>query len=80
MSDADASNIYVALVDDDQSLCRSFSRLLRAAGFYAVTYSSGEMFLADASRPWFNCLILDIQLSGITGLELHRQLTSFSTT
>jgi FixJ family two-component response regulator len=80
MSDADASNIYVALVDDDQSLCRSFSRLLRAAGFHAVTYSSGEMFLADASRPWFNCLILDIQLSGITGLELHRKLTSFSTT
>jgi FixJ family two-component response regulator len=76
MSDEDVSNIYVALVDDDQNLCRSFSRLLRAAGFHAVTYSSGEMFLADASRPRFDCLILDIQLTGISGLELHRQLTS----
>ena len=76
MSDEEASNIYIALVDDDQNLCRSFSRLLRAAGLHAVTYSSGEMFLADASRPRFNCLILDIQLTGISGLELHRQLTS----
>lgn len=76
MSGEAAPNIYVALVDDDQNLCRSFSRLLRAAGFHAITYSSGEMFLVDASRPRFDCLILDIQLTGISGLELHRQLTS----
>lgn len=76
MSEGAASNIYIAVVDDDASLCRSFSRLLRAAGFHAVAYASSEAFLADARRPRFDCLILDIQMTGISGVELHRQLTS----
>ncbi len=67
---------YVAVIDDDPALCRSFNRLLRAAGFQAVSYDSAEMFLADARRPQFACLVLDIQMGGISGLELHRQLTS----
>ena len=76
MPDGAASNIYIAVVDDDQSLCRSFGRLLRASGFHAVTYASSEAFLADARRPRFDCLVLDIQLTGMSGVELHRQLTS----
>ena len=43
------NNIYVAVVDDDESLCRSFSRLLRTAGFQTVTYASAEAFLEDAA-------------------------------
>lgn len=76
MSAGPAANNYVAVVEDDESLCRSFTRLLRAAGFQAVTYPSAEAFLADTKRPRFDCLVLDIQLPGISGLELHRQLTS----
>jgi FixJ family two-component response regulator len=67
---------YVALVDDDASLCRSFSRLLRAAGFQPITYSSAEAFLQDAKRPRFDCLLLDIQLGGMSGLELSLRLTA----
>ena len=67
-------NIYVAVVDDDESLCRSFSRLLRTAGFQPVTYASAEVFLEDTKRPQFDCLVLDIQLGGISGLELSRRL------
>jgi FixJ family two-component response regulator len=69
-------NSYVAVVDDDESLCRSLSRLLRAAGFQPVTYSSAEAFLEDAKRPWFDCLLLDVQLGGMTGLELSRRLAA----
>lgn len=68
--------IYVAVVDDDESLCRSFGRLLRAAGIQPITYSSAEAFLADTKHPKFDCLVLDIQLGGISGIELQRQLAA----
>jgi len=71
---------YIAVVDDDEGLCRSLSRLLRAAGFQAVGYRSAEDFLADDRRPQFDCLVLDISLPGISGLELHRQLLSLKST
>ena len=69
-----ACNHYVAVVDDDESVCRSFSRLLRIAGFQPVTYLSAEDFLEDSKRPRFDCLVLDIQLDGISGLELGHRL------
>ena len=68
--------IYVAVVDDDESLCRSFGRLLRTAGFQPVTYPSAEAFLEDAKRPRFDCLVLDIQLGGMSGVELRRRLAA----
>jgi FixJ family two-component response regulator len=67
---------YIAVVDDDESVCRSFSRLLRTAGFQPVTYPSAEAFLADTKRPRFDCLVLDIQLGGMTGLELCQRLAA----
>jgi FixJ family two-component response regulator len=69
-------NIYIAVVDDDDSLCRSFSRFLRAANFQPITYSSAESFLADAKHPKFDCLVLDIQLQGMSGLELAQRLSA----
>ena len=67
---------YVAVVDDDESVCRSLGRLLDAAGFQPVTYLSAESFLEDRKRPQFDCLLLDIQLGGISGLELSRRLAA----
>ena|ERR1700751_1110755 len=67
---------YVAIVDDDGSVCQSFARLLRAAGIQPVTYSSAESFLADTKHPQFSCLVLDIQLGGMSGLELAQQLAA----
>lgn len=69
-----SQNIYVAVVDDDESICRSFSRLLRAAHFQPVAYASAEAFLADTKHPKFDCLVLDIQLEGMSGLELRKRL------
>jgi FixJ family two-component response regulator len=70
------SNIYIAVVDDDESLCRSLGRLLRAAGIQPITYPSAEAFLADTKHPRFDCLVLDIQLGGMSGIELQRQLVA----
>jgi FixJ family two-component response regulator len=69
-------NIYIGVIDDDESLCRSMSRLLRAAQFQPITYPSAEAFLADTQRPKFDCLLLDIQLKGISGLDLSQRLSA----
>jgi FixJ family two-component response regulator len=73
------SNTYVAVIDDETSICASMSRLLRLADFQPVIYSSAEAFLADAKRPQFDCLLLDIRLEGMSGLDLFRQLAEQET-
>jgi FixJ family two-component response regulator len=68
--------IYVAVVDDDEGLCRSLARLLRAAGMQPMTYASAEAFLADSKQPKFDCLVLDIQLGGMSGIQLGQRLAA----
>ncbi len=68
------SNVYVAVVDDDASVCRASARLLRASGMHAVTYASAEEFLQDRKRPQFDCLVLDIQLAELSGIDLQQRL------
>lgn len=72
--------IYIGIVDDDESVCHSMSRLLRAARFQPVTYPSAEAFLADKKHPRFDCLVLDIQLKGMSGVELNRRLAAVKDT
>ena len=69
-------NIYIAVIDDDERLCLSMSRLLRADHLQPITYLSAEAFLADTKRPKFDCLMLDIQLKGMSGLDLRRRLSA----
>jgi FixJ family two-component response regulator len=73
-------NIYIAVIDDDESICRSMSRLLRAAHLQPILYPSAEAFLADTKRPKFDCLVLDIQLKGISGLDLSQRLSAVKDT
>jgi FixJ family two-component response regulator len=73
-------NIYIAVIDDDESLCRSMSRLLRAANLQPITYPSAEAFLADTKRPRFDCLLLDIQLKGMSGVDLSQRLAAVKDT
>jgi FixJ family two-component response regulator len=68
--------LYVAVVDDDEAFGRSLARLLRAAGMQSVTYTSAESFLADTKHPQFDCLVLDVQLGGMSGIELGRRLVA----
>ena len=69
-------DVHVAVVDDDESLCRSWSRLLRAAHLRPMTYPSAEAFLADTRHPRFECLVIDIHLGGMSGLELRSRLAA----
>jgi FixJ family two-component response regulator len=74
------ANIYVAVIDDDESFRRSLVRLLRAAHYQPLTYPSAEEFLADTKHPRFDCMLLDIALGGISGLELGRRLAAGGST
>ena len=71
-----SSNSYIAVIDDESSICTSLSRLLRLAGFQPISYSSAEAFIADDKHPQFDCLLLDIRLGGMSGLDLLRQLAA----
>ena len=65
---------YVAVIDDDASLSRSLARLLMLSGYQAITFESAEQFLADPLRGHFGCLLVDVQLGGMTGIEMHGKL------
>lgn len=66
----------VAIIDDDESLCRSLGRLLRLAGYRFSIYHSAEQFMADGARADFACLLVDIQLGGMSGLEMQEHLAA----
>lgn len=74
------SKIYIAIVEDDESLCRSLARLLQVSGYQPVTYLSAEAFLNDTKQPAFDCIIADIQLGGMSGIDLNRKLTATGST
>jgi len=64
----------VAIIDGDASTRVAMSRLLRGVGFEPRSFSSAESFLADPAHTTFACLVLDLQLPGMSGLELQQQL------
>ena len=66
----------IAVIDDDASVRKAFTRLLRAAGFQVTSYSSGEEFLAAARiEPLPDCAVLDMHMPGLSGLELQGRLS-----
>ena len=64
----------VSVVDDDESLRRSLGNLLRSVGFGVQTFASAEEFLRSAQRGNTRCLVLDLRLTGMSGLDLLRHL------
>jgi FixJ family two-component response regulator len=66
----------VAVVDDDWSIRNATHDLLRSAGFSAVTFKDAESFLASASRATAACLVVDMRMPGMTGLELYEALVT----
>lgn len=68
------NKIHIAVVDDDESFAKAICRLLRAAGFVPDLYASAETFLDSEPLPQPACLVLDIQLGSMSGLELQRRL------
>jgi|SRR5271169_4280029 len=65
----------VSVVDDDESVRESLPDLLRKFGFEPRAFSSAEEFLSSDSVAETKCLILDVAMPGMTGLDLQQELT-----
>jgi FixJ family two-component response regulator len=68
----------IAIVDDDEPLREGLDSVLKAAGFDVATFPSAEAFLDSPRRQSIVCLIADIRLSGMSGIELQRRLLAAS--
>jgi FixJ family two-component response regulator len=64
----------IFIVDDDPGVRKSLSRLLREGGWACETYESAEAFLSNRDPRATGCLLLDVTLPGLDGLELQRRL------
>jgi FixJ family two-component response regulator len=69
-----AGKPLVAIVDDDKSIRNGTRDLLKAAGFSTALFDDAESFLASASRATAACLVADMRMPGMTGLELYQAL------
>jgi FixJ family two-component response regulator len=66
----------IAVVDDDPSMLRAIVRLLQARGFRTQAFASAKAFLTGDSATTADCLVLDIDLGEMSGIDLRRQLTA----
>jgi FixJ family two-component response regulator len=64
----------IAVVDDDASMLKGIERLLGAHGFSTKVFTSAEAFLDFKAMADIDCLLLDINLGGMSGIELRRHL------
>jgi FixJ family two-component response regulator len=67
-----------AVVDDDISVRESLESLIRSAGLEVKVFASAEEFLSAAQSRKADCLILDVRLPGMSGIDLHRRLMADS--
>ena len=71
-----AERPLVVIVDDDKSIRNATRDLLKAAGFSTATFEDAESFLGSASRASAACLVADMRMPGMTGLELYQELVA----
>jgi len=73
-SPVNTSNPTVFVIDDDASIRKSLSRLLRSVGHTTETFASAEEFLGREHFDGIGCLILDVQMPGLSGMDLQAEL------
>ena len=66
----------VAVVDDDRAMLRAMRQLLQVLDYDTELYVSGETFISSAADSRAICLLVDIQLGGMSGIELRRRLAA----
>lgn len=65
----------VHIVDDDEAIRHSVGFMLRKAGLEVLTYNSGTLFLKEAHRNFKGCVLLDVRMPGLDGLEVQQRLS-----
>ena len=66
----------ISIVDDDESMREAVKALITSMGLSAEDFSSAEAFLNSGRSQGFDCLILDVRMPGLSGLELQRRLAA----
>src|SRR5262245_1858113 len=74
------SEVTVYLVDDDPSFLVAMSRLLKASGFHVSAHDSSVQFLRNLPRDARGCIVADLEMPGLNGLELHAELVDAGVT
>lgn len=78
LNDTLTDTAIIAIVDDDEALREALKSVVRAGGFLTNTFASAEEFLGSSQRRDTTCLILDVRLPGMNGIELQRWLLDAS--
>lgn len=68
------SNPFIAIIDDDEELCFSLVELMRSIGHRAEPFASAEKFLSSPNLPSFDCVVADVHMPGMSGIDLVRSL------
>lgn len=76
VSNAQATVRQISIVDDDESVREATKTLLRSVGYRVQTFASAESLLNSGALGETECLILDVRMPGIDGLELQRRLNT----
>jgi FixJ family two-component response regulator len=66
----------ISVVDDDESICRTTTRLIESFGFRAAAFESAGIFLSSGQLQHTSCLVLDVQMPGMNGLQLQSHLAA----
>jgi FixJ family two-component response regulator len=68
------SSAFVAIIDDDEELCSSLVDLMHSVSHRAEPFASAETYLASSNAPPFDCVVADVAMFGMSGLDLVRRL------
>jgi len=74
ISEGAANGGLISVIDDDRSMGRMLARIIGAAGLKVEVFTSAEEFLGSERLTDSTCLVLDVDLPGMSGVELQRQL------
>lgn len=66
----------IAIIDDDEAVRVAIENLVRSLGFEAITFGSAEEFLSSPAMHEASCLITDVQMPGMSGIDLQARLTA----
>jgi FixJ family two-component response regulator len=64
----------VAIIDDDRSVIKGLSRLIQSAGYVVEAFSAGEQFLQELPSSRWSCVIIDVRMPGLTGMDVQKEL------